>query len=466
MYPRVAPVSPIREGVVEKDDFSNLAHSQAKPQAKPRRLRRVDTPPGGDASERPPSPRVRTGSLSGRRILVAVTGSIAAYKSVLLVRLLLQQGAQVSVVLTEAALKFVGEATFSGLTQEPVHVQMFGGAKSGELHVRLASEADLLVIAPATAQSISQLATGQAGDLLSATALCITSPVLIAPAMHPRMWAHPATQRNIRTLSGDGFVFVGPATGEVASGDSGTGRMAEPGEIADAVVAALSVPSLAGRHIVVTAGPTVEDIDPVRYISNRSSGKMGFAIARRARLSGATVTLISGPVQVATPAGVKRVDVRSALELKRAMWAALGPKLAAADALVMSAAVSDYRVRAPKKQKLKRSERGASIELVANPDLLSEVGKARRGDRPLLIGFALETQTGERLTAAARRKLQNKRVDLIVANQAHLSLERDTTRASLVSKGECVNLVSMTKDELAEHIVKWLVRRFESKSAR
>jgi phosphopantothenoylcysteine decarboxylase/phosphopantothenate--cysteine ligase len=399
-----------------------------------------------------------------------VTGSIAAYKAVLVVRSLLRAGAIVQPVMSHSARHFLGAATLEGLTGRPVYGDMF--EVPGELHVTLARDSDLIVVVPATADLLARLANGHADDLVTATLLCARCPVLIAPAMHPRMWEHPATQRNVERLrETPGWQLVGPVDGEVASGEMGVGRMSEPDDIVAAVVrvaaalaskgvAAADAPPaatrrLAGRHVVVTAGPTVEDLDPVRFLTNRSSGKMGFAIARSAVERGARVTLISGPVSLATPPGVTRVDVRSALDMQAALARALGDGLAGADALIMCAAVSDYRARAPSATKLKRSASDLALELVPNPDLLAEIGRARTGAAPYLLGFAVETELGERLERAARSKLASKRVDAIVANSAADALGTDDTRASIVTVDTLLPL-SGPKQSVADQIVEFV----------
>ncbi|MBL8744547.1 MAG: bifunctional phosphopantothenoylcysteine decarboxylase/phosphopantothenate--cysteine ligase CoaBC, partial [Myxococcales bacterium] len=301
-------------------------------------------------------------------VLLAITGSIAAYKAPLVARLLLKRGVRVIPLLSKSAREFIGPSTLSGLTGEAVRESACEEGIAGELHVELAKPADAIAIVPATADTLARLAAGRADDLITATVLCSRCRVLAAPAMFPAMWSHPATQRNVDALTRDGRVeLIGPVEGEVASGDTGVGRMAEPEAIADAIMGALAPPDLVGRHIVITAGPTVEDLDPVRFISNRSTGKMGFAIAQRARARGARVTLVTGPVTLPTPPGVVRVDVRGALAMRRALDEALGTDLERADALVMTAAVGDYRPRETSETKLKRDDKPFSLDLVANP---------------------------------------------------------------------------------------------------
>jgi phosphopantothenoylcysteine decarboxylase/phosphopantothenate--cysteine ligase len=392
---------------------------------------------------------------------LCVTGSIAAFKSPVIARLLLAAGAEVQVVFSRAAREFIGPATFAGITGKPVLGDMFDRGIGGELHVELGAESSLVLVAPASADLLSRLAAGRASDTITATALCARCRVMLAPAMHPAMWAHPATQRNVTTLSDDGRVlWVGPVHGEVANGETGVGRMAEPEEIVSAVIDHLSASDLSDRHLVVTAGPTVEDLDPVRYLGNRSSGKMGFALAARAAARGARVTLIAGPVALPTPAGVQRVDVRSATAMRDAVWHATGTDLSHTDALIMAAAVSDYRPRETFSSKLKRGPAALSIDLVQNPDILAEVGKARHGPRPLLVGFAVETATPERVIANARDKLSSKGVDLVVANHADDALGRDDNRAILVEPDREEPLPRASKGDLADRILDWVARRF------
>jgi phosphopantothenoylcysteine decarboxylase/phosphopantothenate--cysteine ligase len=378
-----------------------------------------------------------------------------------------QEGARIEVVLTQGGAKFVGAATFGGLTGRAPHTAMFTDDLAGELHVELAQRSDLLVIAPATADVLARLAQGRANDLLTATALCATCPVLVAPAMHPSMWSHPATQRNVGTLVADQRVgFVGPVSGEVASGDVGLGRMAEPETILSFVIAQLTHGSLRGRHIVVSAGPTAEDIDPVRFISNRSSGKMGFALAERAAAHGAKVTLVAGPVALPTPAGVTRVDVRSALAMRGAIWQALKPDLSGADALIMTAAVADYRPAETHASKLKRGESSIGLELVPNDDLLAEIGLSRKAELPVLVGFALETENGEALIHAARGKLAKKRVDMVVANHPDTSIGRDSISGSLVKVRDADAFGPIGKRDAADRILDFVATELGKRDPR
>ena len=404
--------------------------------------------------------------LGGRRVTLCVTGSIAAYKSVLLLRLLCAEGAEVEVVLSASAAQFVGPQTFAGLSGRPVLTSMFDDTRGGEIHVDLAKRTDLVIVAPATADALARFASGRADDLVSAIVLCAGVPVLAAPAMHPSMWNHPATQRNVELLRRDARVtLVGPVHGEVASGETGLGRMAEPEVIVEQALAKALPEPLRGRHIVVTAGPTAEDIDPVRAITNRSSGKMGFAVAERARLLGATVTLIAGPVALSTPEGVKRVDVRSASAMRTALWQALRPDLTGADALVMAAAVADYRPAQVSAKKLSSDEATLTLELVQNPDLLREIGHSRRGPKPILVGFALETEAEPQAIQNARKKLVDKRVDLVVANRASESLERDDIRALLVDARDCRVVDRTSKRLAAERILEFVASALGERNA-
>jgi phosphopantothenoylcysteine decarboxylase/phosphopantothenate--cysteine ligase len=394
------------------------------------------------------------GSLTGRAVALCVTGSIAAYKAAEIARLLVKAGADVYPLMTAAAARFLGPATLAGITGHAVALDMWDPASSGETHVSLAERADLVVVAPATADALARMAHGRADDIVTALALCARGPLVLAPAMHPRMWSHPATQQNVELLTLQGrAVFVGPVHGEVASGDLGVGRMADPTVIAGAALAALSTNDLEGTHVVVTAGPTLEDIDPVRFLGNRSSGRMGFALAERASARGAAVTLIAGPVDLPTPYGVARIDIRSAESLRATLWDVVGPDLSLADAVLMAAAVADHRPADFSATKLKTSAQESSIALLKNPDLLAEVGAARTGARPVLVGFAVESAGGDELIEYARRKLADKRVDFIVANEAAHAFGRPDNRATIVSFDEHQSLPLMSKTSLADIIL-------------
>jgi phosphopantothenoylcysteine decarboxylase/phosphopantothenate--cysteine ligase len=399
-------------------------------------------------------------NMKGATIALCVTGSIAAYKAVELARLLVLAGAKVIPVMTVSAARFVGPLTLAGICGEPVVTDMWDASFAGEMHLALARRADAVAVVPATADVLARLAQGRADDLVTALALCARGPVLAAPAMHPQMWHHPATQRNVAELASQGRVrLIGPDHGELASGEAGLGRMVDPATIAAVLAAMLSPNDFAGVRLVVTAGPTLEDIDPVRFLGNRSSGRMGFAVAQRAAERGADVTLIAGPVTLPTPHGVRRVDVRGAIAMREALWQTLGPDLSNADALVMAAAVADYRPLEPSGSKVKKSREHLTVELVKNPDLLAEIGAARAGTRPVLVGFAVETEPGEALLAYARRKLAQKRVDFVVANDASESLGLEDNRATLVTADGTEPLATMPKRELADVILERLRTR-------
>lgn len=399
--------------------------------------------------------------MSERRVVaLAVTGSIAAYKAVEVARLLVKRGHRVLPLMTSSATRFVGPVTLSGICGEPVATDMWDPTYPGELHVSIAERAEVLAIVPATADVLARLAQGRADDLVTATALCARGPVVVAPAMHPRMWSHPATQRNVAELRRLGrTVFVGPVDGPVASGDSGMGRMEEPAAIAEAIERTLETGGaggLAGKRIVVTAGPTFEPIDPVRFVGNRSSGKMGFAIAGAAAARGATVVLIAGPVALPTPPGVTRRDVETAEQMRAELADALGPGLERADALVMAAAVADFRPVAPSATKIKKGTDGGAppaIELTRNPDLIAEIGARRTGPRPVLVAFALETGDDAAVLDYARKKLAAKKVDLVVANAAHESLGREENRVALVDATGASPFLSGSKDTIAGAIL-------------
>jgi phosphopantothenoylcysteine decarboxylase/phosphopantothenate--cysteine ligase len=379
-------------------------------------------------------------------VLLGVTGGIAAYKSCILVRLLRLQGASVRVVMTRSAERFVGPATFAALADHRVYTDVFE-EPGVVLHVRLAHEADIAVVAPATANVIAKLAQGIADDLLTSTLLEATCPLVLAPAMHTGMWEHPATQANVNAVSSRGARIVGPAHGSLAAGDEGTGRMTEPEGIVQAIEDVLSsAGDLAGRRIVVTAGPTWEPIDPVRFVGNRSTGKMGFAVATEAFERGAAVTLVVGPGTVEPPAGPAVVRVTTADEMRRAVLDAA----ADADAVVMAAAVADFRPETSADDKLKKDLGPPEVRLVPTPDILLELGSA---GGTVLVGFAAETREVE---ASGREKLRRKGVQLLVANEVGregTGFGSDTNRAAiLAADGEDVAMREWTKRELAAAI--------------
>jgi phosphopantothenoylcysteine decarboxylase/phosphopantothenate--cysteine ligase len=385
-------------------------------------------------------------SLRDKQIVVGIAGGIAAFKAVELVRELQRRGARVRVALTETATRFVGPVTFTGLTGTPPVIDIWDPSYQGEVHVELASWAHAIVIAPATANLIARAAAGMADDAVLATLRCSDAPVLIAPAMHQRMWSSPPTQRAVAQLRADGATIVGPVYGKLASGEEGLGRMSEPIDIADAVALRLAhvEQDMVGLRVLVSAGPTVEDLDPVRYLSNRSSGRMGYALAERAAKRGATVTLVTGPVSIAPPRGCQVVPIRSASELRDAMM----ERRADVDAIVQTAAVADYRPVARSQHKLKKTDT-LTIELVKNPDILEELGSTRSGARPILVGFKLETRN---LLDYAREMLVKKHLDLVVANQAEDSLGGDDNVATLVDATGDEALGKLSKLDLADRI--------------
>ena len=386
-------------------------------------------------------------ALAGRRIVVGVGGGIAAFKAVELVREIGRRGGEVRVVLTPAGARFVGAVTFAGITGRPAVTDLWDPTYAGEVHVELGAWADAIVVAPATMNLLARAAHGLADDALLATIACARAPVLYAPAMHTRMWERASTQRSVARLREDGAAFVGPVSGPLASGESGEGRMSEPVTIADAVETLLGgAGDLGGLHVVVTAGPTVEDLDPVRFLGNRSSGKMGYAIAERAVARGARVTLISGPVAIDPPSGATLVAVRSAVEMKEAVDARFDD----ADVVVMAAAVADYRPAAKSDHKIKKTDGPVTLELARNPDILAELGARRRERRPILVGFAVETRD---LEAYARKKLEEKRCDLVVANHASAGFGGDRNEAVLVDPSSADALPPMDKRDLADRVL-------------
>ncbi|MGH7281436.1 MAG: bifunctional phosphopantothenoylcysteine decarboxylase/phosphopantothenate--cysteine ligase CoaBC [Polyangiaceae bacterium] len=394
---------------------------------------------------------------SGKSVALAVTGSIAAYKAVEVARLLIKAGTKVIPVMTRSAEKFVGPATFAGICGERVYDDMWDPSFSGEMHVAIANRADLIAVVPATADFLARLAQGRADDLITALVLSSRGPVLVAPAMHPRMWSSPATALNVETLRKQGKIgFIGPVHGEVASGERGVGRMAEPQAIADAIIYSIQQSSAySGRHLLISAGPTVEDLDPVRFLGNRSSGKMGFAIAEAAAARGAQVTLVAGPVSLPTPAGnVRRVDVRSALEMREAMHRAGGQGHGEPDVVIMCAAVADYRAKEIAAAKIKKGSDEISVSFVKNPDILAEIGKMRAARKsPVLVGFAVESGDDDAIAAYAKKKLVEKSVDIIVANAADVAFGGDDNRALFVSKSNVEPMPSMSKRALADRIL-------------
>jgi len=396
--------------------------------------------------------------LDGRFVVLAVTGSIAVYKMVELARRMVQAGATVQVVMTRSAAEFVTPLTFQALTYRPVEIEMFSlGDERSAGHVAMGRQADVVVVAPATAHVVARLAHGFSDDLLATTVLATSAPVIVAPAMETHMWQNAATQANVAVLRARGVRVVDPETGPLASGDIGPGRLASLERIEAAIDDALGQSQgLVGRSVVVTAGPTVEAIDPVRFVSNRSSGKMGYAIAAAARDAGADVTLITGPTSLVPPAGVRTFAVESADDMKDAVLAHL-PR---ADAVIMAAAVADYRPVERVTTKLKKKDLGSemTVRMTENPDLLKAIVAGRRPGT-IVIGFKAETGDA---TAEAGRMLRDKKLDLVVANDvadARAVFGSDDDQVAFVSADGVEQLPLLKKTEVARRLVAKLVER-------
>lgn len=399
--------------------------------------------------------------------MVGVGGGIAAYKAAELVRLLDKAGAEIDVMMTARAQEFIRPMTFQALTRRPVFTDLWNLTEEAQIgHIQLADRADLIVLAPASANLIARLAQGRADDAVTATVLATRAPVLVAPSMNVNMWQHPLTRSNLqRLVDVAGYHVVGPGDGFLACRWTGPGRLAEPTDIVEAAAHVLSAQDLRGVKLVVTAGPTYEAIDPVRFVGNRSSGKMGVAIAAAAQRRGAEVRLVLGPSAVQPPLGVTTMNVETATQLQ---WA-LGDATKDADVVVMTAAVADYRPAQEAKQKIKRGEIGqrATVELVQNPDLLAELGKKRGNARtPLLVGFAAETTD---VLDNAAKKLDTKRCDLVVANDVSepgSGFAVDTNRVTLVDKSGAIEVPAGTKTEVAHRILDHVVamRRAEAEA--
>jgi len=402
-------------------------------------------------------------NLDGRRVLLGVAGSVAAYKAVDLASQLSQMGAEVDAVLTEAATRFVSPLSFTSVTRRPAHVDMFEASlRDPEAHVRLGREADVLLAAPATADLLARLALGLAQDLFSLAVLCSRAPLVVCPAMDAHMWEHPTTQEHVAKLRERGALVVGPEVGRLASGEVGPGRLAERETVLGAVRYALGrrYGDLVGRRIVVTAGGTQEPIDPVRYISNHSSGKMGYAVAEAARDRGAEVTLVAAPTALPDPYGVRVVRVRTALEMRDAVLEACRE----AHVLVMAAAVADFRPAQAAPTKIKRGEREAlTLELVRNPDILAETA---RFSHLVRVGFAAET---EDLLTNARRKLQERGLDLMVANDVTApgsGFGTDTNKVVILGREDAEELPLMSKYEVGRRLLDHVARLLGGKGER
>ena len=397
--------------------------------------------------------------LKNKKIILGVCGGIAVYKAIELLRLLTKAGAEVHVIMTRASQEFVAPLTFQTLSSNPVHTELFNLIAEREIgHISLADRADLFIVAPATANIIGKIATGIADDMLTTTVMATKAPVLFAPAMNVNMYTNPIYQENEEKLRRFGYLFEAPVCGSLACGWEGNGKLATPEAIFEGAVTALTEKDLAGRTILITAGPTREEIDPVRYISNHSSGKMGFALARAARRRGAQVLLISGPTALAKPDGVRVIDVTSAIEMQKEVLA----HVAECDVVIKAAAVADYRPLTRNSTKIKKKGDSALIELVKNPDILAGLGGMQGGlnPRPFLVGFAAETDA---LAENAAKKLREKNLDMIVANdvsQADAGFNVDTNRALLFFKdGGSSDCGLMSKDQLAGTILDHIVAR-------
>lgn len=417
--------------------------------------------------------------LNNKRILLVIGGGIAAYKCLELVRRLRERGVSTRVVMTKAAQNFVTPLSVGALTNEPVLTSLFDLNEEREIgHIKLSRETDLIVVAPATANLLAKMAGGHADDLATTVLMATNKPVLVAPAMNPLMWSHPATKRNVAQLQQDGLQFVGPAYGEMAERDeAGVGRLADIPVLVEAITAALHDASgpgsvrtpndggrttsienpvakytsslLAGKHVLVTAGPTHEPIDPVRYIANRSSGKQGYALAAAAAEAGANVTLVSGPTSLPSPAGVTTVRVETAREMLKATKAALP-----ADIAIFTAAVADWRVASATNKKIKKSKDGIpSLELVENPDILKTIAHTKKSRPKLVIGFAAETNA---VVAYARKKRKKKSADWIVANDVSPAtgvMGGDNNQVHLITNNTIEDWPKMTKAEVAKRVI-------------
>ena len=390
------------------------------------------------------------GHLSNRNIIIGVSGGIAAYKAAELIRLFRKEGAAVRVIMTKGAQEFITPLTLQALSGQPVHTELLDEeAELGMGHIELARWADAMLIAPATADIIARLASGRADDLLTTVALATPAPLWVAPAMNQQMWANPATTANIERLKERQIRITGPDAGEQACGDVGPGRLLDPEEIVQALAKSFDLQGLAGRRVVVTAGPTREAIDPVRYISNHSSGKMGFAIARAAAEAGAYCVLIAGPVNLLTPEGVIRVDVESA----DAMMSAVKDQLSAGvDLFIAAAAVADYKPLAAAEQKIKKSSDTMTLQLVKNPDIVSHV--ANSDQRPaVVVGFAAET---EKVLDHARDKLERKGLDAIVANdvsRADIGFNSDNNAVTIINRTSVNTIPAASKQVVAQKLI-------------
>jgi phosphopantothenoylcysteine decarboxylase/phosphopantothenate--cysteine ligase len=390
--------------------------------------------------------------LSNKRILIGITGGIAAYKSAELVRELQRQRADVQVIMTESACRFVTPVTMQALSGKPVFTDMWDSrVPNGMPHIELSRDRDVIVVAPATAGFIAKLVHGAADDLLSTLCLARDCPLMVAPTMNRQMWENRATQRNIAQLHQDGIVVLGPDSGDQACGETGMGRMLEPSDLARAIAAWFQPKPLAGTHVLITAGPTFEPIDPVRGITNRSSGKMGYAVARAALEAGAQVTLISGPVSLEAPSSAQLVRVETARQMLDAVNAHVGT----CDIFIGVAAVADYHVGNRKQQKIKKDGAVPTLELVPNPDIIEEV--ARRSNPPFCVGFAAESQNLEQNAEAKRRR---KKLPLLAANLAQAAIGADDNELVLFDDDGVHRLARASKLELARALIRHIAKLY------
>lgn len=384
-------------------------------------------------------------SLTNKRILLGITGGIAAYKCAELTRLFTKAGAQVRIAMTEAATRFITPLTMQALSGNRVHLDLLDtDAEAAMGHIELARWADLVLIAPATADFIARMCHGQADDILSTAILATTAPIAVAPAMNQAMWADPSTQANIHTLQQRNYPIFGPAEGEQACGDVGPGRMLEPEQLLELCAGLFETGQLAGLNFVITGGPTREALDPVRFISNHSSGKMAYALATEASAAGAKVTLISGPVSLPIPDGVEVVHVTSAAEMLQATL----QNIEAADVFIGVAAVADYRPEKSEPEKIKKSDQQMQLTLVKNPDIISEVAKLKQ--RPLVVGFAAETNN---IVENGRKKLRAKKLDMLFANNATDTFNSDSISVTAITPDSETELATANKNVVARNML-------------
>ncbi len=407
-------------------------------------------------------PVKRSGDLQGKTIVLGVTGGVAAFKACELLRNLQREGATVHVVMTEAATHFIGTATFQALSGNPVWVDQWDARMPNNMsHIELTRQADLVLVAPASADFMSKLAHGAADDLLSTLCLARDCPLLLAPAMNKQMWENPATQRNTRLLQSDAITLLGPTSGDQACGEVGQGRMLEAAEICDRVVAFTQEKPLQGKRVLITAGPTFEAIDPVRGITNHSSGKMGYAIARACSDAGAIVQLVSGPTALPTPLDVKRLNVTSAIEMHKAVMALTSES----DIFIAVAAVADWRPKNTASNKIKKSDdqsrRTPSFDLIENPDILADVAKLKKG--PWCVGFAAETEDLERNAQAKRLR---KGIPLLVANLGQETFGKNENRLMLIDDKGSEIYERTDKLSLARRLVVGIAQRMSSSGAK